>query len=239
MERKCKKCGVTQPLDNDHFGHQPNGSYRWTCRRCMAARTEKHNRRNWRQTVARAKRRQCQIAEAPGYWTESDISLIREAQQDQCYFCGESIGMGGEIDHLTPVSRGGTHWPENLALTCETCNRNKHAKTEEEFWAWRRKHGLPLGYGIILREIPVCDALFISVDDLPADRISVRARSCLRKAGVEFLGDLIEYTSRDLLRLSHIKRGDVLEIEEILETHGLSLGSKATQWSTRRPSKDT
>lgn len=38
------------------------------------------------------------------------------------------------IDHLLPVSRGGTDDPSNLVLACKGCNRSKSDRTPDE-WA--------------------------------------------------------------------------------------------------------
>ena len=51
---------------------------------------------------------------------------------DCCVVCGSAENL--EIDHIIPVSRGGTNDRENLQLLCRTCNRSKWAYTMEE---WR------------------------------------------------------------------------------------------------------
>jgi 5-methylcytosine-specific restriction endonuclease McrA len=43
------------------------------------------------------------------------------------------LGRSYHVDHKQPVSRGGSNWPENLAVTCPTCNLRKSDKTEAEF----------------------------------------------------------------------------------------------------------
>jgi hypothetical protein len=40
------------------------------------------------------------------------------------------------IDHLTPVSRGGTDDLDNLMPTCKACNASKHNKTLDEYRQW-------------------------------------------------------------------------------------------------------
>jgi 5-methylcytosine-specific restriction endonuclease McrA len=45
-----------------------------------------------------------------------------------CAYCGERGGRL-ECDHVTPVSRGGRHDPDNLVAACFGCNRDKAGKT--------------------------------------------------------------------------------------------------------------
>ena len=42
----------------------------------------------------------------------------------QCVYCG---GDFQELDHLSPLSVRGTHTIDNLAPSCRSCNRSKHA----------------------------------------------------------------------------------------------------------------
>lgn len=49
----------------------------------------------------------------------------------KCSACGCTEDL--EIDHKTPVSRGGSCALENLQALCRTCNRKKGRKTMEEF----------------------------------------------------------------------------------------------------------
>lgn len=43
-----------------------------------------------------------------------------------------------EQDHVTPLSRGGGHTPENIVPACRTCNASKHAKTPLEMLVGRK-----------------------------------------------------------------------------------------------------
>src|ERR1044071_9997283 len=51
-----------------------------------------------------------------------------------CYFCHEALDLSKKgsvtLEHLTPLSRGGTHTPDNLRIACRSCNSRKHNKTE-------------------------------------------------------------------------------------------------------------
>jgi 5-methylcytosine-specific restriction endonuclease McrA len=56
-----------------------------------------------------------------------------------CAFCGTAEGVI-EVEHLLPVSRGGTDAWENLALACRTCNQRKSDRTVEEAGMQLRLH---------------------------------------------------------------------------------------------------
>lgn len=50
-----------------------------------------------------------------------------------CQYCGER-GFSLELDHVEPISRGGTNELGNLITACSTCNKSKRAKLISE---WR------------------------------------------------------------------------------------------------------
>ena len=57
---------------------------------------------------------------------------IKERDNYTCKYCGNSIhsepNLLLEVDHITPVSKGGYTTPENLQTLCWKCNRAKSAK---------------------------------------------------------------------------------------------------------------
>ncbi len=60
---------------------------------------------------------------------------IFERDNYECQSCGDEDGL--EIDHVIPISRGGSSDDVNLQVLCAPCNRSKGAKTVEE-WGGRR-----------------------------------------------------------------------------------------------------
>lgn len=53
---------------------------------------------------------------------------------EQCFYCNAYVEYSKRtIDHLTPLSRGGTHTVDNLVMSCGSCNSSKHNLTYEEY----------------------------------------------------------------------------------------------------------
>lgn len=62
------------------------------------------------------------------------------------HICGICATITGpfEIDHRTPVSRGGTHVDANLWVLCDCCNRDKGSMTVGEFADLLARFGVSL-----------------------------------------------------------------------------------------------
>lgn len=72
-------------------------------------------------------RRRARQAGAEGSHTAADVAALLAAQRGGCGYCGVSIRKGYEVDHIIPLSKGGSNWPRNLILACAPCNRRKGA----------------------------------------------------------------------------------------------------------------
>lgn len=58
--------------------------------------------------------------------------LIKEF--DICPYCGKPLGMSNiHLDHIVPLSKGGTHSKFNVLACCETCNLRKRSKPINEW----------------------------------------------------------------------------------------------------------
>jgi len=115
-------------------------SREWRRRNPEAVREQTRNWRRRNKQRARdqvQRRRALQSAAQTFHLTERDLRHLADAV---CLGCGSHADS---VDHITPLSRGGSHGVGNLAPMCRTCNSSKGAKTITE---WRKANDwLPLG----------------------------------------------------------------------------------------------
>lgn len=78
-------------------------------------------------------RRRARIRRAEGAHGIADIRAQFDRQKGRCYWCGKKVGDTYHVDHIVPLSRGGSNWPENLVIACSTCNRSKGNKLPHEW----------------------------------------------------------------------------------------------------------
>lgn len=70
-------------------------------------------------------KRRSLLTGAPGFASAAQIAARVEFYGGRCWLCG---GEANSIDHVIPVSRGGSNWPSNLRPACRHCNSAKGAK---------------------------------------------------------------------------------------------------------------
>lgn len=82
-----------------------------------------------------SRQRKARQRNAPGTHTVADIERQYKAQKGQCYYCRCDVGDSYHVDHVIPLSRGGSNNPDNLVIACPTCNVSKKDKLPHE---WKR-----------------------------------------------------------------------------------------------------
>ena len=93
---------------------------------------------DWNATYPEAKLARCRnyrarLNGAEGSHTAADILALFDAQGGVCVYCKRQLGTAYHVDHIHPLSRGGSNWPTNLQLLCARCNNNKRATDPAEY----------------------------------------------------------------------------------------------------------
>lgn len=94
-------------------------------------------RRNWEkkhpiECRAKAARYRARKMLAPGAYTVDDVRLLLKSQKGLCWWCGNPVDKY-HVDHRIPLSRGGSNAPDNLCISCHSCNESKGAKLPSEW----------------------------------------------------------------------------------------------------------
>ena len=69
---------------------------------------------------------------APGTFTKEQIQARIDYYGGKCYLCGAPYE---HLDHVIPLSRGGSNWPANIRPACARCNCSKKDKKLHEYLA--------------------------------------------------------------------------------------------------------
>ena len=84
----------------------------------------------WRKANPEAYRAQVQtrharMANAEGRHTADDLKALLKQQKGRCGYCSIDIKTTYTVDHIQPLSKGGSNWPHNIQLLCLKCNTSK------------------------------------------------------------------------------------------------------------------
>ncbi|MDO8909513.1 MAG: HNH endonuclease domain-containing protein [Pseudohongiella sp.] len=73
-----------------------------------------------------------------GVYDKNDIEDLFEAQEGLCYYTGMELVNDPKnyaIDHVVPVTNGGSSWPKNIVLCLSTINQQKHNHTKQKIFS--------------------------------------------------------------------------------------------------------
>lgn len=72
-------------------------------------------------------------AKSGGTHTASDIRKLFKLQKMKCACCKANIKNRYHVDHVIPLSKGGSNGKENIQILCAPCNLKKSAKHPIDF----------------------------------------------------------------------------------------------------------
>lgn len=128
--------GPIQKYNHSWHNANPGASSKY------AAGVRSRNPERWleRHVVDAAKRRALLFACSEPL-TLPQVQALKLASDGLCAYCLYPSAQL-ELEHCTPLSRGGSHEFENTVFACRHCNRVKHAKTVLEFCGLWPKRGV-------------------------------------------------------------------------------------------------
>lgn len=92
----------------------------------ILASAREWNRRNQERKRVWTRNRRSKL-KAGGTHTVEDIRSLIDLQKRKCAICRCGISAAYHVDHIIPLSRGGSNTRSNLQLLCAACNLGKWA----------------------------------------------------------------------------------------------------------------
>lgn len=135
--RICKVCAGKQTKQtrkrNRAKRYQWELTYSQTHKEHLAERQSRWYRDGGRSIVnANTRNRRARQRQAEGSHTAQDVQAQHDRQKGRCYWCKQKL-VTYHVDHVTPLSRGGSNWPENLVIACPKCNITRNNRLPHEW----------------------------------------------------------------------------------------------------------
>lgn len=137
LEQK-RKSDAKRRLDPDRvralndYSNEYRKEYRQGKGRSSVQAAERRYIENHRPKVREKNRRRAATRRgADGYCSLEQLHARIEYYGGRCWLCGcdwyALLAYDQTIDHIKPVSKGGSEWPANLRPACRSCNSAKNA----------------------------------------------------------------------------------------------------------------
>lgn len=89
--------------------------------------------KNRDKVLAKHARRRAYILNSDEHFTRVDVATQYRSQKGKCWHCGKLVGQKYHIDHLIPLSRGGSNSARNIVISCPSCNVTRRNKLTMEW----------------------------------------------------------------------------------------------------------
>lgn len=121
--KDCSRCGAVGAVYVGRLFCEPCILARRNERRIHSADNAERNRKGNRLILERL---------APGLGSHQRMKLLKlwKSQMRGCNYCDN---LADTIDHIVPLSRGGTNYENNLVPACRSCNSKKRDKLISEW----------------------------------------------------------------------------------------------------------
>lgn len=98
------------------------------------AKAGAYQRENVEAARERNRRDAVRRGSAEGSHTKGEKGAMLVEQDNKCACCGYDLSLGKHIDHIMPISLGGSNYIENLQWLCQACNSIKSNRHPDD-WA--------------------------------------------------------------------------------------------------------
>lgn len=115
---------------------QKNAKYRAENKEKERRRVSQWNAEHREEYRAHRRNRHARKRNALGKHTANDVLAQYKCQHGKCYYCGKKAERDDQpyhVDHVIPLSRGGSNGPENIVIACYKCNLSKNDKLPSEW----------------------------------------------------------------------------------------------------------
>ena len=132
--KTCKKCKIEKELTSFVKTKIYKSGYDNTCKDCRRAPQADATRRYKLKKPLAVRlnkiRRRVMTNNAKGTVTTQQAQWRIDMWGGMCYLCGVDYTA---LDHVIPLSKGGTNYPANLRPICTSCNSSKSNKDWRQF----------------------------------------------------------------------------------------------------------
>ena len=121
-KEKARKYAATRRASHPEFAIK-NRQYAALWRKANPEKSKQHERD-----------RRAREMGAQGSHTHEEILSLYSQQNECCFYCHAPVPWDKKhVEHKIPLSRGGSNFADNLAISCASCNLSKGKKTHKEF----------------------------------------------------------------------------------------------------------
>ncbi len=76
-------------------------------------------------SVVASQKRRARLEAVENTLTKGEAKLAYRESGGLCTYCGEPVGNKRSLDHIFPISKGGSNTFENVTVVCVSCNSKK------------------------------------------------------------------------------------------------------------------
>lgn len=76
--------------------------------------------------IRRVHQRRLRVLAAGPAYSPEEWQALCDFYDNRCICCGKKVKL--TVDHVIPLSKGGSNMIDNIQPLCQTCNKTKHAK---------------------------------------------------------------------------------------------------------------